>query len=107
MASKESLLMQLDDTYRITSDKYNYILERLEDTIDIVTKEYTGNFKWKIIGYYGTKLTHALNRYITESVSEVGISDVKSVLNKLESLSKQIDQVVKKENIQFITKEDE
>jgi hypothetical protein len=93
--------LQLDDTHRITSDKWNFILE----TSDVKSKQPTGEFKWKNPKYFGSNLGLALKQYIIDSVRDLEKAEVSMVLDKLIQLEKHIDRVVKRENIKIIVKD--
>jgi hypothetical protein len=100
------MLLQLDEEYRVVaSDKLNYTLEKLEETIDLKTKQPTGNFVYKVVGHYGLQLNHALKRYANEKIRDSGETTLHELIDRLNELSRHIDKVVKKENIIFVPKE--
>jgi hypothetical protein len=98
-------LLELDNYRIVTADKQNYSLEKYEETIDLKSKEPTGEFKWKGKGFYGKNLKHALNAYKDEVIMDLGKVTVDSVIDKLDELTRYIERKVKKENIQFVHKE--
>jgi hypothetical protein len=98
------LELKLDDNFRIITDNHNFILEKYENTMDIKTKELTGNYKWKTCGYYSNKLEYALKAYVIESMRDEGKSEVHNLLDRLNELEKVIKRQVKKENIKLINK---
>lgn len=63
--------MQLSDTWRITSDPYNFILERLEE----VKTRGTGVVRqeWGVVGYYGTlpQIASAITRHVCQDTLAV------------------------------------
>jgi hypothetical protein len=102
-----SLILQLDDRYKITTDssKMNLQLERLEQVEDRKnggTKE-----EWKLIGYFGHSLRALLKRYTDEVLLELETTTMKSVLDKLHEINQTIDNVVKRENIVFDVKDND
>jgi len=98
------LELKLDDTFKISSDKMNFILEKFDDVMDLKTKESTGEKKWKTVGFFGNKLEYALKAYVIESLRDSEETDVHRLMDRLNELEKQIKKVVKKENIQLIPK---
>jgi hypothetical protein len=104
---KEYQQIQLDDTYFITSDSMNFVLKKLVDVIDKETEEPTGEKREETVGYFGTNFAWALKRYVIESCVDDNVTDVQKVLDKLEAISKQIDKVVKQENIQLVIKDND
>lgn len=95
------MLLQLDDEYRITNDKHNYILQKYEDVIDRKTKEVVSK-EWKDYGYFGTSLTSAIKKYVNEKIKDSDTLEVKELLAKLDELKLHIEKTVKRENIDFI-----
>ena len=104
LKEKEFTVLQLDDNYRIISDKLNWILEKYEAVIDLKTKQPNGEYKWKTLGYFGNKIDHALKYYVTDSLRNEGSSNVNNLINKLNELSSVIERQVKRENIKLPTK---
>jgi hypothetical protein len=101
------LELQLDDTYKISSDRYNFVLEKNEEIIDLKTKQPTGKFKYKDAGYFGSNFAQALKRYVTESIRDVEKAEVSLILDRINQLERHIDRVVKRENIRLTVKEKE
>jgi hypothetical protein len=102
-----SLILQLDDRYKITTDssRMNLQLERLETVEDRKnggTKE-----EWKLLGYYGHSLKALLRRYVDEVLLEMETTTMKTVLEKLNEINQTIDRVVKRENIVFNVKDND
>lgn len=97
------MILQLDDKHKISSDKFNFVLEKLED----ITDRKTGETKqqWKDVGYFGHNLEYALKRYIIEVVRHEDKTDANKLYKKLNDLENTIKTVVKKENIKLIKKE--
>lgn len=85
----------LDDRYKISSDKMNYTLERLDDVKDRETGEIVDR-KWKDVGYFGQNLSHALKRYATEKIREEDKLNIDKLVNVLKGLEQHIEKVVKK-----------
>jgi len=98
--SKRPLFLQLDKEYRITMDKYNFILERFENVIDRKTKMVKGK-EWKDVGYFGGNIKILLNRYVTEKLKNEKDNDVNKLINKLNEIENTIVRVVKRENIKL------
>ncbi|GLI82577.1 hypothetical protein ANABIO32_02640 [Rossellomorea marisflavi] len=96
--------LQLDDTYKVSVDKHNFILERNEEIQELGTKIPTGKFKYKHVGYYNN-LAILLKRYVNEVIRDEGESSVHTLIDRLNSLSNHIEKVVKKSNIVFVPKE--
>ncbi|TCJ01052.1 hypothetical protein [Cytobacillus praedii] len=97
------MLLQLDDTYRITVDssKQNLQLERLENVVSKKDKEVVRQ-QYNIIGYHGSNLKSALYQYKKDSlIVDDSISDISAILHKLDKIDKTIHEVVKHENIDF------
>lgn len=101
------LELQLDETYKLTSDKLNWILEKYEEVIDLKSKQPTGEFKYKTVGFFGLNISHALKRYVTETLRSEDNTDAHKLIDKLNELNLNIDKVVKKENIKLVVKDDE
>ncbi|PLR99498.1 hypothetical protein [Bacillus sp. T33-2] len=99
------LELQLDDKFRIITDKLNFILEHYDEVVDRQSKEPTGKYTWKTVGFFGTNLNHALKRYVTESIRSEENCDVSRLVDKLNELSKHIESVVKRENIKLVVKD--
>jgi len=99
--------IKLDDTYFVTSDSYNWTLKKLVDVIDKETNESTGEKRESIVGHFGANFSMALKRYVIDSPNELGKATVHDILDKLNEISKQIDKVVKKENIVFSVKDND
>jgi hypothetical protein len=102
-----SLILQLDDRYKITTDssRMNLQLERLETVEDRKnggTKE-----EWKLLGYFGLSLRALLRRYTDEKLIEMETTTMKAVLVKLSEINQTIDNVVKRENIVFDVKDND
>lgn len=95
------MLLQLDNHYRIVSDKYNFILERNEEVFDRKTKESKG-FEYKQVGFFGTNLAQAIKKYSNEKIKDEDKILAQQLLYKLDEINKHIDKVVKKENIDFV-----
>lgn len=95
------MLLQLDGEFRCTSDKYNWILERYEPVRDRKTKEITG-YEWKQLGFFGTNLSPAIKKYVNEKIRDEDNLQVNELLDRLNELSRHIDKVVKKSNIEFV-----
>ncbi|MGD7046947.1 hypothetical protein FZC83_01815 [Rossellomorea marisflavi] len=96
--------LQLDENYRVNTDKYNFILERNEEVLELGTKKPTGVFKYKHVGYYNN-LSILLKRYTNEVMRDQGESAVHDLIDRLNSLGNHIERVVKKSNIVFVPKE--
>jgi hypothetical protein len=95
------MLLRLDDTYRITSVKRNLVLEKLEEVIDLKTKQPTGKSKWKTEAYFGHNLTHALNYYINSVTSDLDKVTAQELIAHYNRLRDHVSDVVKRENINF------
>lgn len=93
----------LDDTYKIVTDKHNIILQKNEEILERGTKEPTGRFQWKDMGFFNT-LKIALMRYVIEVVKEQDTTDVHKLIDKLDSVEKHIEKVVKKSNVKLLDK---
>ena len=104
---KEFPEIQLDNTFKVTYESQNWTLYRDEDTLDIKTKEYTGNFKWKNVGYFGDNFDQVLKRYVRESINDAAISSIHDVLDRLNEIDRNIEKIVKKENIKLVVKEND
>lgn len=104
---KEFPEIQLDDTFKVTYESQNWNLYRYEDTLDIKTKEYTGNFKWKLVGHFGENFEQAVKRYARESINDSAIEKIDDVLDKLKEIDRKIDKVVKHENIRLVVKDND
>jgi phage replication-related protein YjqB (UPF0714/DUF867 family) len=100
--------LKLDERYKITTDKAKMNFQ-LEELVDIKDKE-SGEIirqDWKILGYHGGHINHAIKQYVREVIinSDQEFS-IESLLEKLDELYKHIDIVVKKQNITFEVKEE-
>ena len=86
----------LDERFRISSDKHNFILEKYEDVED----RKTGEIKqvWKDAGYYGS-IEPILNRYTKERVRDSEASSVDDLIIELKEIKLHINNIVKRENI--------
>ena len=69
---KEIILV--DDKWKITSDKYNFILKK-----KVTTKK---KESWKTVGYYGT---------IKDVVGSIVVKDMKELPDEISDLLKKID----------------
>jgi DNA-directed RNA polymerase sigma subunit (sigma70/sigma32) len=98
--NERPLFLQLDKEYRITTDKYNFILERLEDVIDRKTREVKGK-EWKDVGYFGSNIKATLNKYVVEKVKKEEHKDINKLIDKLDEIERTIIRVVKRENIKL------
>ncbi|KON87472.1 hypothetical protein AF332_11965 [Sporosarcina globispora] len=96
------MLLKLDDQFRCTSDKYNWILEKYEPVRDRKNKEIITGYEWKQIGWFGTNLAPAIKKYVNEKIKDSDTLEVKELLVKLDEIKAHIDKVVKKENIDFV-----
>lgn len=97
------MILDLDENYRIITDKtnQNFILQYFEEKIDVKTKELTGERDWKDKGYYGGQIKWALNKYLTLKIMYQNEVDVKRLISKIEEVEKTILRVVKRENIKL------
>ncbi len=101
------LLLQIDEKWRFTSDKYNFILQKYEDVIDRKTKEPTGEKEWKDMGYFGGNLKVALKKFSNEYIRDQDKLYIDELITKLEEIENKIDRVVKQENIKLVGKGEE
>ncbi len=86
---KERLMLNLDvDPYKITSDSYNFILNR-----KIISKR--GKETLEVVGYYAT-LEGVLRRLVGEAVGDSDVETVQQLVDKLEAVQAQISEAVKK-----------
>ena len=86
----------LDERFKISSDKHNYVLEKYEDVED----RKTGEIKkmWKDAGYYGS-IEPILNRYIKERIRDSEATSVNELIAELKEIKLHISDVLKRENI--------
>ena len=101
------MILKLDDTYRIISDKLNWVLQRYEDVMDRKTKEPTGVKQWKDVGYFGGNISNAIKKYVNEYIRDQGTLHIDELLSKLSLIEKQIDKVVRQQNIKLVGKGEE
>lgn len=82
-------IYQIDDKYRITTDKYNYILEKLEKT----KSQKTGETKeqWTVVGYYGNSLNALFYRLLNEKIKENLKEDIKAFTKELNKIYEQLE----------------
>ena len=86
---KERLMLNLAvDPYKITSDSYNFILNR-----KIISKR--GKETLEVVGYYAT-LEGVLRRLVGEAVGDSDVETVQQLVDKLEAVQAQISEAVKK-----------
>jgi hypothetical protein len=99
--------LKLDERYRIISTSMNWVLENLADVKDKVSGEVTRQ-EWRVVGYFGFHLNHAIKRYVSEVVrNDDSECDVDCLLVKLNEIDEKIDRIVRKENITFELKKEE
>lgn len=83
--------IQLTDTYRITSDKLNIILEEKYEKRDGKGKSanFTGQFDYKPVGYF-RKLNHLADWLVNMEIYEADITELYDVVNTIEKLRNDI-----------------
>lgn len=101
------MILKLDDTYRIISDKLNWVLQRYEDVMDRKTKEPTGVKQWKDVGYFGGNISNAIKKYVNEYIRDQGNLIIDELPDLIRELESKIDRVVKRENLKLVGKGEE
>ena len=83
--------IQLNDNYRITSDKLNYILQKLihPDPTHHKTKDISP--RWVDVGYYGN-LSHLINSLIELEIKESEVNNLIDLNNKIQKFLREIKQ---------------
>ena len=78
--------IKLHDDYRLTSDRYQYILQerKVPQKGKNIGKEY-----WDNIGYY-SKLQNALDDYIDMRVKLSDVKSITEIINHLKELKKEV-----------------
>ena len=82
--------IKLHDDYRLTSDRYQYILQerRISQKGENIGKEYWGN-----IGYY-SNLQIALDDYVDKRVKLSDVKSITEIINHLKELKKEVKDLV-------------
>ncbi len=85
-----SLNFKIDETFSISTDPRNFILEKLHD----VTSKDTGEIKkvLKDVGYYWT-FKGVLNRYVNECLRDLEETDIKLLIDKVDELHNRIEEI--------------
>ncbi len=88
------MILQIDDNYRITTDEYNFILQRKMDPEKNPRKgkgARTSAEKWKNIGYWGD-LSQLLASYTRQVLrTEIGDTTLKAISRDLRTLTQAIE----------------
>lgn len=85
-----------DDNYLINTDKYNFVLEKLENVVNKETKEVTQKYKNpQFFGRFETLLEYCLYDRIKDSKSET----IEELINEIKEYKKHVTDLVKRENI--------
>lgn len=89
------LEIRLHDDYRITTDKYQYVLQERR-----IVKEgkAAGEEAWDIIGYY-SKLEHALERFVDIRVKSSDLTSIKELIDLQRKLRKEVRSFIGMEGI--------
>lgn len=82
-------IYQIDDKYRITTDKYNYILEKLEKTKSPKTGE--TKEQWTVVGYYGNSLNVLFKRLLDEKIKDNFKEDIKKLIKEINRIYQEIE----------------
>ncbi len=90
------MILQLDNNYRITTEEYNFILQRKMDPEKNPRKGKKANTsaeKWKNIGYWGD-LSQLLASYTRQVLrTEIGDTTLKAISRDLRTLTQAIERI--------------
>ncbi len=90
------MILQLDDNYRITTDEYNFILQRKMDPEKNLRKGKNAHIsaeKWKVIGYWGD-LSQLLASYTRQVLrTEIGDTTLTALSRDLRTLTQAIERI--------------
>lgn len=84
--------LQLDEKYRVSTDQYNFTLEKLEQVKNRKTKETSQ--KWITKGHF-SHLEHLLVKYMQEIVKDTDTTDVHNLIKEIRSLREHVSEVAK------------
>ena len=93
-----SLQLILDEDFKVSADKMNFVLEKRSEVKDRKTEEI--KYVWKDVGYFG-RLEHLLEKYKQERIRVSESNSVDDLIEELKNIKLCINNVVKKENIAF------
>lgn len=94
------MILELDEKYRVISDKMNMILQ--EKSI-VKGGKNKGDVIYKDIGYFGN-LSAALHKYTNLKLNKSGVSTVDELVEFLNKLEKKIDEIGKEINLRVWNK---
>ncbi|RWQ72960.1 hypothetical protein [Bacillus cereus] len=84
--------VQINDDYRLISDKHNVILQEKYEKVDNETKEKTGKFDFKDVGYYPT-VEMALKGFLRKATLNSKATNLKELLEEIKSIRKLISEL--------------
>ncbi|MGX5594657.1 hypothetical protein [Bacillus cereus] len=84
--------VQINDDYRLISDKHNVILQEKYEKVDNETKEKTGKFDFKDVGYYPT-VEMALKGFLKKATLNSKATNLQELLEEIKSIRKLISEL--------------
>ncbi|WP_144575414.1 hypothetical protein [Bacillus cereus] len=84
--------VQINEDYRLISDKHNVILQEKYEKVDNETKEKTGEYGFKDVGYYPT-LEMALKGFVKKVSLNSKATNLKELLEEIKSIRKLISEL--------------
>lgn len=84
--------VQINEDYRLISDKHNVILQEKYEKVDNETKEKTGKFNFKDVGYYPT-VEMALKGFLKKATLNSKANNLKELLEEIKSIRKLISEL--------------
>lgn len=84
--------VQINEDYRLISDKHNVILQEKYGKVDNETKEKTGKYDFKDVGYYPT-LEMALKGFVKKATLNSKATNLKELLEEIKSVKQLISEL--------------
>lgn len=90
--------LNLDEKFKITTDKYNYILQEYQRVTPRKNEDGTRpevKYEWKDIGYFGRSLTGALKKYLNEYIREQSTISIEELIKVIKLAEERIEKAVR------------